>query len=93
MINDFKLLRGGLKETLIHGDHRMTLEVLEDGLLFVEVIYEDGGVTMSSSDSIVLKHDFSFMVEYSKVIFFEYVNTNHHYTRKMFILLSLIRSV
>ena len=61
---DFKLLRGDLKQTLLHGDFRMTLEVMEDNLLFVEIKHIDGDISASVSEVIELEYRFGYYVEY-----------------------------
>jgi hypothetical protein len=73
---DFKLLRGELKQTIIHGDYSMTLEVLDDGLLFVEVkhsFYVSNTLILGnvvSRRSVIVKFNYRFyqIVEYAKTI-------------------------
>jgi hypothetical protein len=61
---DFKLLSGKIIKTLYHGNYRMTLEVLENNLLFVEVKHTEGNVSSSMSEIIEFEYRFSKYVEY-----------------------------
>jgi hypothetical protein len=63
---EFKLLKGDLKKVLHSGNYSMTLEVLEDNLLFVEVQHHIGNITATMSEIIEIEYSFKTYVEYGE---------------------------
>lgn len=63
---EFKLLKGDLKKVLHNGNYSLTLEVLEDNLLFVEVKHHIGNVTATMSEIIEIEYSFKTYLEYGE---------------------------
>ena len=93
MIDNFKLLRGELKQTIIHGDYSMRFEVMDDGLLFVEVKHSLGNVTSRMSDIVKLNYGFNYVVTHGKYLLRCYGDGNFSVGNVLTIIISLMKSV
>ena len=63
---DFKLLKGDLKKVHHYGDFSLTLEVLKDNLLLIEVQHHIGNVTTTMSEIIEMEYSFKTYMEYGE---------------------------
>jgi hypothetical protein len=92
-MNDFKLLRGELKQTIIHGDYSMTLEVLDGKLLYVEVKHSLGNVTTRMSNIVESNYGFSYAVTHGKYLLYCYGHGNFSVGNVLTIIISLMKNV
>jgi hypothetical protein len=65
---EYKLLSGSLKQTLIRGDYQMTLEVVEDNMIFVEIRHMAGEFSASVSEVMEKRFGFDYYVEYGDTV-------------------------
>jgi len=60
---EFKFLRGNLKTTSHYGDYTLTLETLDDNLLFIEVTHNNGNESALMSEIIEMEYDYKDYLE------------------------------
>jgi len=92
-MNDFKLLRGGFKQTIVHGDYSMRFEVMDNGLLFVEAKHSLGNVTSRMSDIVKLNYGFNYAVTHGKILLYCYGHGNFSVGDVLTIIISLMKNV
>jgi hypothetical protein len=93
LIDNFKLLRGGIKQTIIHGDYTMRFEVMDNGLLFIEVKHSLGNVTTRMSDIVKLNYGFNYAVTHGNYLLNYYCGGDFSVGNVLTIIISLMKSV